>query len=159
MSCSSDYTPEEWRDLVTLAMYVLGSKILEAKNGIFFTRIAGMVKEAISSQSLLVDFEKKYPDNELVISVISCLKPGSSGKSNELKDKLPPLEELVYRVNQILQEKSDEQEASEYRAFIYEFSYEICKSAGGGFLGISENIDAGEADLLHRLKSSLLEGS
>lgn len=164
MSCSSDYTKEEWREILTLSMYVLASKGMEAKKSVFFTKVAGLVKEAIVGQNLLLEFQNRYQHNELINNVIAELKPGvSSGsgeaKKFELSSKLPHLEELAHNVNQTLLKKSDETEASEFRAFVYELAYEICKSAGGGFLGLSENIDAGEAELLHRLKSSLLEGS
>jgi hypothetical protein len=164
MSCSSDYTKEEWNEILSLAMYVLAAKGMEAKKSVFFTRVAGLVKEAIVGQNLLFEFQKKYQHNELINNVITDLKPGVSSNTGEAKRfelsaKLPHLEELVHNVNQTLRKNSDETEASEYRAFVYELAYDICKAAGGGFLGLSENIDAGEAELLHRLKSSLLEDS
>jgi hypothetical protein len=66
-------------------------------------------------------------------------------------------EPLIERVNDALKEKSNEKEAGEYRAFVYELSCEVCKSAGGGFLGLNPEIDAEEAEFLKKLKAALLE--
>lgn len=157
MSCNSDYTIGEWQDILMLTLYVIALKAEDAKSAFSITKIPTLIKEAMSQQNFLVQGQKKYPENELINDVVSFLKPSKNGdKQNNFKKEIPKLETLVERVNTSLAEKSDEKEASEFRAFVYELSYEICKSAGGGFFGVGENVDASEAELLHKLKSCLL---
>ncbi len=118
----------------------------------------GLIKEGITFQTSLKKAADKYPTNGLIGSLVSGMTAGpGEKKEHDFPEKLPHLEELVHRVNQILDEKSDETEAGEYRAFVYELAYDVCKSAGAGFLGTGENINAYEADFLQRLKTSLLK--
>lgn len=160
MSCNSDYTQGEWRDILLLTVYTIALKAKEARTTFSMTKIPAFIKEAISLQNFLTAGQKKYPENELINDLVSCLKISDDAKDrNKFTEDLPQLEELVENVNRYLAEKSDETEASEYRAFVYELAYEICKSAGGGFFGISENVDATEAEFLHNLKSCLLADS
>ncbi|MEW6708776.1 MAG: hypothetical protein AB1403_03055 [Candidatus Riflebacteria bacterium] len=157
MSCKAEYTPQEWRDLTTLAFYVMGDKAGELKNSFFFTKLIGLIKEGMTFQTSLKKAAAKYPTNGLIGSLVSSMSAGpGEKKEHDIPEKLPHLEELVYRVNQILDEKSDDTEAGEYRAFVYELAYDVCKSAGAGFLGTGENIDAHEAEFLQRLKTALL---
>ncbi|MFZ5951488.1 MAG: hypothetical protein ACOYXC_12335 [Candidatus Rifleibacteriota bacterium] len=157
MSCKAEYTPQEWRDLITLAFYVMGEKAGEIKKSFFFTRIIGLIKESLAFQASMKKASGKYPTNGLIGSLVSSMSAGPGEKRDcDVPEELPHLEELVYRVNQILDEKSDETEAREYRAFVYELAYDVCKSAGAGFLGTGENIDAHEAEFLQRLKTALL---
>ena len=157
MSCNTDYTKEEWKDILALTFYAIVAKGKAVRNKISLTRIPTLLKEVVSLQSFLSAGQKKYPDNELISSVVIDLKPsGQNNDKSRFDGEIPDLETLVERVNQYLLKNSDDTEASEFRAFVYELAYEVCKSAGGGLLGLSENIDAAEAELLHRLKSSLL---
>ena len=159
MSSKADYTLEEWREILTLATYVMAFKVEKAKKSIIFTGVIGLVKELFVGQSSAVELQKKYVDNELIACIIAYLKPEKAGEKLDFEMKLPNLEELVHNVDQTLLKKSDEKETAEYKAFVYELAYEICKAAGGGLLGLSENIDSNEAELLHRLKSCLLADS
>lgn len=158
MSCSSDYTPEEWRDFLALTVYVMAFKARDAQKHMAIRKIPALVKEAFAHQGFLEEGRAKYAENELVNDVVNELKtPEQQQQRIDINNDLPDLEELIGRVNEALAQKSDDTEASEFRAFVYQLAYEVCKAAGGGFLGIGENIDAKEADFLHRLKSSLLE--
>jgi hypothetical protein len=159
LSQNLDYSKEEWLDIMLLAGLAMATKVVEGTNrfSIFPGRLFGLIKEAVTYNELLDKVSKKYPDNELISEVVSSLKKPSHSQSNKVLKKVQEIEPLVDRVNVALAEKSDEKEAGEYRAFAYEVAYEVCKSAGGGFLGIKENIDAKEAEFLQKLKSALLD--
>jgi hypothetical protein len=161
MSNREDYSAEEWQDIILLGGIAMATKIVDGTNRLVMTpsRIFSIIKEAVTYQQLLDKVKNKYPDNDLIADIVTSMKqmnsqnPGSKANIKKAKS----LEPLVERVNECLAQKSDEQEASQYRAFVYELAYEVCKSAGGGWFGIGEQIDAQEAEFLQELKSLLLE--
>lgn len=159
MSDNTDYNREEWRDLVLLASIGLGIKFSQMSSAFSIKKIFSTVKEAFSYQQLLSKLQSKYPGNDLIADIVKNLQrtgKNSNEKSDFLKE-INDFESLIARVNDTLQEKSHEKEAGEYRAFVYELACEVCKSAGGGFLGLNPEIDAEEAEFLKKLKAALLE--
>ncbi|MGM0599390.1 MAG: hypothetical protein ACQETH_06190 [Candidatus Rifleibacteriota bacterium] len=161
MSDNTDYSPEEWRDLTVLAGIGIGRKVLKKANTFTIRKIFSTVKEAFSYQQTLGKLEQKYPDNQLIADIIKGLQKEKENNAfnnkSELMNDVKFFEPLIDRVNDALKEKSNEKEAGEYRAFVYELSCEVCKAAGGGFLGLSSEIDAEEAQFLKKLKAALLE--
>jgi hypothetical protein len=158
MSCRYDYSIEEWDDILKLAAIGIIQKLCNVEVSFMMKGVFSVIKEAIAYQNFFAKAIEKYPENELIIDVIDSLKTQKSGKNKELKpENVPNIKKLADRVNALLEERSDEKEAGEYRAFVYELTYEIFNSAGGGFFGFSSNIDADEARFLRDLKAALLE--
>ncbi len=161
MSGREDYSVEEWQDIILLGGIAMATKIVDGTNRLIMTpsRIFGIIKEAVTYQQLLDKVKNKYPDNDLIADIVTSMKQMNSQNSDSKTQikKAKSLAPLVERVNECLAQKSDEKESSQYRAFVYELAYEVCKSAGGGWFGLGEQIDAQEAEFLQELKSLLLE--
>ena len=157
MSDNTDYNKEEWRDLILLASIGLGYKFVKTQKNLSISKMFSMIKEAFSYQQVLSQMKSKYSDNRLICDIVANINNSSMNNNrHEMLDKIKNFESLVDRVNEILAEKSNPEEAGEYRAFVYELSCEVCKAAGGGFLGLSSDIDAEEAQFLKDLKKALL---
>lgn len=156
MSSIDDYTKQEWRNIIILASHGISELRLKKKR-LSASMLVGIVKELAAFSGFFAKAKAKYPNNELVKDVAECLKDGNKCKETYfLPETYPQVEDIAAKVNSILAKKSDKVEASEFRAFVYEMTFELCNASGDGFLGAGAKINASEAELLHRLKSSML---
>jgi hypothetical protein len=159
MSCRTDYTTEEWNELVNISF--LGAYlVVGTARKLRFSKVATLIRETIALQKFLARAKDIYPDNQLLQDILLEFRGHQRG---ERIDKFLPEtgeNEIIARVgsiNKILAEKSIPVEAAQFKAFVYELAYEVCHASGDGFFGGGPKINADEARFLTILKRELLE--
>lgn len=156
MSQKSDYTEVEWGKLIGLSVTV---PVYLLKKGLSALSIVRKVKEVQAYTAFRAKIVEKYPNNFLVTNIFATFNTESKETGNILSECLKSreaLSSLINEVNEILSQKSDDGEAGEFKAAIYQYATEIASASGDGLLGGGAKINAQEAAFLHDLKRDLL---
>ena len=159
MSNITNFTPEELsliRDIIPLT----GFAVAVAGN----SGIIGTFKEAAATARGLGEAAAKYPQNELIQSLLKDF-----GQNRPNMPKYNPLEaniqqkiktdalEKIRQVIAVLSQKATPQEVSEFKQWIMAVSESVANAAKeGGFLGIGgERVSAAEKAVLSDLQGIL----
>lgn len=156
MSQKSDYTEAEWTQLVGLSVLI---PVHLLKSGISPLSIIRKIKEVAAYTASRTKIVEKYPDNSLIKDIFSNLNADNQQVGDVFKECIEDraaLSNLIKEVNEVLIQKSDDTEAGEYKAAIYQYATEIASASGDGFFGGGAKINTQEAEFLHALKQELL---
>ncbi|WOF16865.1 hypothetical protein F1737_09275 [Methanoplanus sp. FWC-SCC4] len=126
MTNKSDFTKDEWDDIITCAGMAGHSILLSTKDGIFET-----LKEKMAIISSFEKAASKYPDNELIKSAIgdsetaAGKEAGISVIENNREAYIEDTLGLCSEVAEILKAKADEREAEEFKRWIVSIAEDV----------------------------------
>ena len=136
MSSKDDFTPQEWTMLIKAPMMVSYAVMGAAPSGGI-----GIVKEMKAVADAIVDSGEHAPAGSLVQAVVNEIKTNATDGSSGPKETIPPGEikgravELCRDVAQILQSKTNEEEAQSYKLWLLSVGKGVAEAAKeGGFL-------------------------
>lgn len=161
MSSRANYTPREWKKLHELTSAI---PFYLLKTDFSFFRAVGKLKEGQAFIEFVQKIQDMYPSNKLIKSLfqVDVNHEGKTNSPNLIKltgaSAMDYFGDLIAECNQILNEKSDEKEAGELKAAVYQIATTVASASGDGFFGGGKKINKKEAIFLQFLKSNLLEG-
>jgi hypothetical protein len=161
MSAKPDYDAQEWQLLIDVPPLVGTAVMVAGRSGL------GTMKEAFAVASGVMSAREGYEGNALIQALIDGRikdKDRSSveRRGAEIRGKSP--EELIdfaldkcQQVVALLQAKSTDQEAGEYKAWALAVGEKVANAAKeGGFLGIGgERVSQAERDVLQKISQAL----
>ncbi len=149
MSQENRFTEEE-KALLANTPYAIGSAMIFAGGSGL-----GTIKEMIANTKSFIQGAKEYPDNPIIKDILPNLKDfeDTKEKSKDMKihykewlkekgiDSFEKMQDAVVedckKVNELLMQKADQQEAQEYREWALSIAKNVANAAKeGGFLGI-----------------------
>ncbi|MEO7022376.1 MAG: hypothetical protein ABI234_19665 [Ktedonobacteraceae bacterium] len=158
MTKATDFTPEEAEFLFALPFVVAGTSLVVVHGSAL-----KVVSTALSLYMIVRDTSRQFPDNEC-IQTLFALKGGDHQGHNDLFEKYQGhgKEDAIRVRNQmceqaigILNEKSQPQEAEEYKRWLLQIASEVMhKVQSNGFLGLSKA--RAEAEIAQALQDCAL---
>lgn len=155
MSTAANFTAQEWEIICALPFVVAGTALAEAHPGALKA-----IKTGLSIYPVVRDTSKQFPTNECIQAIMSGHGEAHMG-NNELIQKhqgsgtevaLTLRNEMCEKANGILSEKSQPEEAAEYKRWLFQIASETMRKAHSyGFLGLGKK--QAEAEIAQALQA------
>lgn len=158
MDIKATFTTEEWSTLIKAPMMVSYSIMGAAPSGGI-----GLVKEMKSVADAIVDTSERAPAGSLIQAVVSEIKSNATDELHGQKETLSAGEikdrtlELCRHITQILQSKTTDEEAHEYKLWLLSVGKSVAEAAKeGGFLIFGgDRVSESEMSVLTEIASAL----
>ncbi len=140
----SHYPPDVKGRLLDAAAEVLLATVAADRTGVI-----AYYREVLAAGRYLYDAQRKYAHNELVMALFAHTE---ASEAREGDDKPMTRERLLQRLAEVGDLLADDEEAREFKRFLFDLAVHVAKAAGGPFRrGISED----EASFLAELERLL----
>jgi hypothetical protein len=149
MSNKATFTAEEWKS-ITEAPMLAGTGVMKAD--------FGLISAAKEFKSLIQNMgaaKEKYPNNELIRSVLTEIETSSNNQQGE-QPKME-LEDIVSKVKVAADTVNQKAagESADYKNFIFNLASAAATAGGTGFFSSTAKVSDAENQYLGKLKSAL----
>jgi len=169
MSINTKFTEEEQFTLTNTPYIVGAAMVFSGGSGL------GTIKELYSNAKSFLEGAKKFPNNEIIASILPNMEDWKEVKEQTKKFQEKSKEifkekgitspekmqeyavEEVAKVSKLLQEKATADEAKEYKEWMLSIAENVAKAAKeGGFLGFGgERVSGGEKEFYAKVAKQL----
>lgn len=152
MSTSADFATQEWDLLCGLPFVVAGIALAEAHPGAIKA-----VKTGLSIYPIVRDISKQFPANECIQAIMvshgeNHIEVNEQHEGDGLEAAIALRNEMCEKANGILGEKSQPEEAAEYKRWLFQIASETMHKAHSyGFLGLGKK--QAEAEIAQALQA------